>query len=107
MTEAEFRRLVSDVLDQLFDQIDLFDTDDIDPSISAGVVKVEFESGGTFVLSQQVPVQELWLSANATAWHFKMVDGQWLERDTQEPMLPLLSKLFADKLQLPVTLTLD
>ncbi|MED5371629.1 MAG: iron donor protein CyaY [Myxococcota bacterium] len=107
MTEAEFRRLVSEVLDQLFDQIDLLETDDIDPRLSAGVLKVDFEEGGTFVLSQQVPVQELWLSANATAWHFKIVDDQWVERDSQEPMLPLLSKLFTDKLQISVSLELD
>jgi len=103
MTEPEFRRFVKDVLVELFDQIDELDTDDIDPVYSDGVVKVDFEQGGTFVLSQQVPVQELWLSANRKAWHFKYVDGAWLERDTKEPMLPMLSKLFGDKLGMSVS----
>ena len=44
-------------------------TDDLDARISDGVFQVDFEGGGTFVLSQQVPVRELWLSAFARAWH--------------------------------------
>lgn len=107
MTESEFRRYVSEVLEALFEQIDELDPDELDPTLSAGVLKVVFEQGGTFVLSQQVPVQELWLSANSTAWHFRFVDEVWLERDTQEPMLPLLSKLFSDKMGEKVALNLD
>ena len=107
MDEANFRRLVSQVLEQLFDQIDCLETDDIDPTLSAGVLKVVFEPSGTFVLSQQVPVSELWLSANSRAWHFVQDQGVWRERDSAEPMLPLLSKLFADKLGIPVSLSLD
>ncbi|HJN75046.1 MAG TPA: iron donor protein CyaY [Myxococcota bacterium] len=102
MTEQEFRRFVRDVLTDLFDQIDELDTDESDPVLSDGVVKVDFERGGTFVLSQQVPVQELWLSANRRAWHFRYEDGAWLERDSGEAMLPLLSGLFAEKLGLVV-----
>lgn len=102
MTEPEFRRFVKSVLSDLFDGIDEIDTDDLDPTLSDGVLKVEFEAGGTFVLSQQVPTRELWLSANRTAWHFKYVDEAWVERDTGEPMRPLLSKLFSDKLGMDV-----
>jgi iron donor protein CyaY len=102
MTEQQFRSFVSATLNGLFDQIEALDTDDHDPTLSDGVVKVEFEDGSTFVLSQQVPVQELWLSANMRAWHFVYTDETWVERDTRAPMLPLLSKLFGDKLGLAV-----
>ncbi|MCB9763327.1 MAG: iron donor protein CyaY [Alphaproteobacteria bacterium] len=102
MTEQAFRAFVGETLEHLFDQIDRLDTDDIDPVLSDGVVSCAFESGGTYVLSQQVPVQELWLSANLTAWHFRWDGSAWVERDTGEPMLPLLSKLYGDKLKMPV-----
>ena len=104
MTESQFRSFVANALEALFEQIDSLDTDDIDPVLSDGVVSCEFEQGGTFVLSQQVPVQELWLSANFKAWHFRYDADQaaWFERDTKEPMLPLLSKLFSDKLSMKV-----
>lgn len=96
--EAAFRKLVGDALHDLFEQIDDLETDDIDPRLGEGVVDTRFEDGSAVVLSQQVPSQELWLSANWKAWHFVMADGAWLERDTQEPMLPLLSGIFEEKL---------
>jgi len=103
MTEQTFRSFVAKTLADLFGQIDDLDTDDLDPTLSDGVVRVEFEDGSIFVLSQQVPVQELWLSANLRAWHFRYIGEVWVERDTAEPMLPLLSGLFANKLDMSVT----
>ena len=102
MTEQAFRSFVSETLNDLFEQIDYLDSDALDPTLSDGVIKVDFEDGSTFVLSQQVPVQELWLSANLRAWHFRYVDGAWIERDSAESMLPLLSGLFGDKLGIAV-----
>ena len=55
------------------------------------------DTNSTFVLSQQTPTHELWLSANLRAWHFLREDGEWFERDTREPMTTLLSRLFSEK----------
>ena len=104
--ENAFRRAVKTVLDTLIDQVDGIDSDDHDPQLTAGNLKVTFDSGGTFVLSQQPPTQELWLSANFTAWHFYRMDGSWLERDSSEPMLDVLSTLFSDKLGMEIRFTL-
>ena len=107
MNEPQFRALVAAALSQIFEQLDAPDTDDLDPVLSDGVLTCNFEGGGTFVLSQQVPARELWLSANFTAWHFCWDDAKksWTERDSKEPMAPLLSRLFAEKLKRPVRLT--
>jgi iron donor protein CyaY len=103
MTEPEFRSFVAQALNELFDAIDELDPDALDPTLTSGVLKVVFEADrSVFVLSQQVPTQELWLSANLSAYHFRYVDGQWIERDTAEPMLPLLSAMFTAKLGEPV-----
>ncbi len=101
--EATFRKLVGEALRDLFEQIDDLETDDIDPRLGDGLVDTRFEDDSAIVLSQQVPARELWLSANWKAWHFVFDDGEWKERDTREPMLPLLSTLFAEKLGFPVS----
>ncbi len=106
MTENEFRQVVDQALTRLFEQLDNLDSDEHDPTFAAGVLKIDFESGQTYVLSQQVPVQELWLSARLRAWHFKLVDGQWLERDSAEPMLPILNGLLSQELDLTVGLSI-
>jgi iron donor protein CyaY len=100
--DNSFRMAVKDVLNGLLNQIDEIDTDEHDPMLSAGNLKVVFESGGTFVLSQQPPTREIWLSANFTAWHFVRNNGQWLERDSDEPMVDVLSTLFSDKLEMNI-----
>ena len=65
--EARFRQAVKDILVKLLDQVDEIDSDDHDPSMSDGNLKVVFEDGATFILSQQPPTREFWLSANFTA----------------------------------------
>ncbi len=104
--DAAFRSAVSTVLRSLLDQIDGLDSEDHDPMLSEGNLKILFESGGTFVLSQQTPLHELWLSANLTAWHFRREAGAWVERDSAESMLEILSGLFSEKLGLTVRFSL-
>lgn len=104
--EREFRAQVGQTLSALIRQIDAVETDDVDARLSEGNLTVGFDAGGTFVLSQQTPTRELWLSANLRAWHFTFQRGQWLERDTHEPLTALLSGLFTEKLRMPVHLTL-
>ncbi len=104
--EASFRKAVKDVLVTLLDQVDEIDSDDHDPSMTDGNLKVVFEDGSTFILSQQPPTREFWLSANFTAWHFIRSEGAWLERDSSEPMVEVLSTLFSGKLGMDIQFSL-
>jgi len=104
--EADFRAAVKLVLVSLLDQVDDIDSDDHDPSMTAGNLKVVFEDGSTFILSQQPPTREFWLSANFTAWHFIRSGGVWLERDSSEPMSDVLSALFSDKMGMEIRFSL-
>ncbi len=103
--EPRFRRIVASALKDIAAQVDVIDSDDLDPKLADGVFQVEFESGGVFVLSQQVPVRELWLSAFSKAWHFRYADGAWSERDTREPLEKVLSEIFTKRLGKPIRIT--
>jgi len=90
-----FRHAVEALMDVLLDQVDEIDCDELDPGRTAGTLSAIFEdSGAVILLSQQTPTHELWLSAQMTAWHFKRVDGTWIERDSSEPMLDVLGSVF-------------
>ena len=102
--DTPFRHAVRATLRDLSAQVDELDTDALDSRTSEGVFQVDFEVGGTFVVSQQVPVRELWLSAFARAWHFRAVEGAWRERDTGEPLERVLSDCFTRKLGISVEL---
>ena len=106
MDESSFREDVKKLLVSLLDQLDDIDSDFHDPSMTDGNLHVVFEDGSTFVLSQQPPTREIWLSANFTAWHFAKKDGAWLERDSNERLLDVLSTLFSGKLGMDIQFTL-
>ena len=102
--EPRFRQIVAAAVRDLGRQIDTLDTDAFDWKLSEGVLSVEFEEGGVFVLSQQVPVRELWLSAFSRAWHFRLGETAWTERDAGTPLAAVLSELFTRKLGFSVVL---
>lgn len=101
MDEHSFRHAVWSALSDLARQVDEIDSDAFDARLTDGVFQVDFEDGSVFVLSQQVPARELWLSANARAWHFRPDDG-WRERDSGEKLELLLSELFTRKFGMPI-----
>ena len=105
LEESAVRTLVSAALKNLMAQFDNIDSDDLDNRLSEGVLQTDFEGGGVFVLSQQVPTRELWLSAFSRAWHFKYSNGSWLERDTNEPLEAVLSANYTKRLGRPVRIT--
>jgi iron donor protein CyaY len=105
-SDKEFRSAATEALKALLGQLDGIDDDEVDASLTEGSFTVTFESGGTFILSLQTPTHELWLSANLTAWHFVRRAGQWIERDTKEPMTDVLGRLFSEKLGTLVKLEL-
>ena len=105
--DSDFRQTVEQALNRLLDQLDELDTDDIDPMVTPGNLIVRFEDNMTYVLSQQTPTHELWLSAEMTAWHFVHEGDRWIERGSGEDMLELISGLISKRLGQPVALSLD
>lgn len=102
--DTAFRHAVDRTLRALLEQVDQIDDDALDEvRYTDGNLKVTFEDGAVFMLSQQTPTHELWLSANLQAWHFRRVDGVWTERDTREPLATVLARLFSDRLDSEVT----
>ncbi len=105
MEEPRFRSVVSAALKDLFRQLDTIETDAFETRYTDGVLQVDFEGGGVFVLSQQVPVRELWLSAFSRAWHFRYDAGSWKERDSGEPLEAILSAHFSKRLGFAAPIT--
>ena len=102
--DSIFRKESEALLERLLQQLDEIDYDEFEPRYTSGSLNVQFDDGAVVMLSMQTPTHELWLSANYTAWHFLCVEGQWVERDTSEPMLEVLSAILSEKVQQQVHL---
>ncbi len=78
MTDSDYLTRAEGVLMRIEQAVD--DTDaDIELERSGNVLTLEFENGSKIIVNLQPPMQEIWIAAKAGGFHFKFVDGRWLD----------------------------
>jgi CyaY protein len=61
------------------------DVIDVDAQRTGGLVELVFPNNSRIIVNTQPPLQEIWLAARAGGFHFRHVQGQWLDtRDGSE-----------------------
>ncbi len=55
------------------------DVIDIDTHRTGGLLELVFPSGAKLVLNTQPPLHEIWLAARSGGYHYKYVQGRWLD----------------------------
>ena len=88
LTDAEYQRLTAGLLERierLADQWLQDDVIDIDTHRTGGLLELEFPDRSKIIVNTQPPLQEVWLAARGGGFHFRHVDGRWLDtRDGTE-----------------------
>ncbi|WP_372527848.1 iron donor protein CyaY [Piscinibacter sp.] len=85
MTDSEYRAKTAAVLASIEAAVDRWlqdDVVDIDTQRTGGLLELSFPNGSKIVLNTQPPLHELWMAARSGGYHYKYVDGRWL--DTRE-----------------------
>ena len=96
LSDSDYRTRANAVLEGVEACIDAWlegDVVDIDTHRTGGLLELSFENGSKIVLNTQPPLQELWLAARAGGFHFRHVDGQWLDTRSGVEFHQLLSEL--------------
>ena len=82
MTDPEFmnhaERLLAAVeacCDRINDESDA----DIDNQRVGGMVTLAFANASQIVINLQKPLHEVWLAARAGGYHYRFVDGRWMD----------------------------
>lgn len=108
MTESEFLAAAENVLDTIEAKMDkLCDDDvvDVECKRSGNVLEIEFiRNGSKIIINSQAPMQEMWIAARSGGFHYRMVDGQWIDTRKGDEMFEALSQLIADQSGSPVKL---
>lgn len=104
LSETEFHALIKKHLGTIEEQVLDLD-DDVEAVPTPGVLTIEFPEGGPFVLSQQTPARELWLSANFHAYHYYWDGAVWRDTKSDHELFAFLSGLLAERMGLEVSLT--
>jgi CyaY protein len=93
LSDTEYHALTQALLARVEAQADRWlqdDVIDIDTHRSGGLLELRFPDGSKIVINTQPPLQEMWLAAKGGGFHFRYVDGRWLDtRDGGEFMATL------------------
>jgi len=79
--EPQYQRLADQALRTLESMLDDVDAEDVDVERAGDVLTLTFKSGKKAVINTQRPTRQIWLAANARAWHFGWDEAkrQWLD----------------------------
>jgi CyaY protein len=88
LSDSEYHRLTSAVLASIEATADRWlqdDVIDIDSHRTGGLLELIFPDRSRIVINTQPPLHELWLASRAGGFHYRHVDGRWLDtRDGAE-----------------------
>lgn len=81
MNESEYQKLADETLRAVETMLDEVDSDILDLERSGDVLTLTFKGGKRAVLNTQRPTRQLWLAANARAWHFgfEPTSRRWMD----------------------------
>jgi CyaY protein len=81
MDESKYKHLADDALRQLESMLDDVDAEDVDVERSGDVLTLTFSDKKKCVINTQRPTKQLWLAADARAWHFGYDESvrRWLD----------------------------
>jgi CyaY protein len=82
LSDADYRRLSDAVLASIEAKADQWlqaDVIDIDTQRTGGMLELVFPDDSRIVVNTQPPLQEIWLAARGGGFHFRHVQGRWVD----------------------------
>jgi CyaY protein len=70
MDEKRYQGLADEALRAIETMLENVDADDVDVERAGDVITLTFKNGQKAVVNTQRPTRQIWLAANARAWHF-------------------------------------
>ena len=79
LDDSQYQQLADQAFRRIEDAFKDVDAEDVDLERAGDVVTLTFRSGARCVINTQRPTRQIWLAANARAWHFDYdaPSGSW------------------------------
>lgn len=65
---------------------------DVDNQRVGGMVTLTFSNHSQIVINQQKPLHEIWLATKAGGFHYRWLDGHWMDTKGQGEFFDALSR---------------
>ena len=109
MSESEFLALAEATLNQIeaaLDRLNDEDVLDVECSRSGNVLEIEFlHNGSKIIVNSQAAMKELWVASRSGGYHYRQVEGQWINTRDGSEMLASLSEMVSAQGGAPVVIT--
>ena len=95
LSDSEYDAQSSAVLARIESTVDRWlqdDVIDIDTQRTGGLLELSFPNATKLVVNTQPPLHELWLAARSGGFHFRWVDGRWLDTKTGREFFETLAQ---------------
>ncbi len=98
MDEQRFDKLAAETLKHL--ERVLTNVDGLEADLSSDILALEFEDEKKFIINSHRAARQIWVAANANAWHFSYdeVSGNWIDTRGGAELKALLSETISRKL---------
>jgi CyaY protein len=103
---AEFDRRAEATLVALRAGLDAIDSEAVDSELGGGILTIEFSDGARYVVNSHRAALQIWLAADAQAWHFDWHPERaaWVAPKGGEELFATLDSLLSARLGSSVTL---
>ncbi|MCW7539064.1 iron donor protein CyaY [Aquabacterium sp. A7-Y] len=105
LTDADYHTRAHAVLaavEARVDQLLQDDVVDIDTHRTGGLLELSFPNGSKIIINTQPPLHEIWLAARSGGYHYKFVQGRWLDTRTAQEFFDALSACASEQAGRPV-----
>ncbi len=96
MDESTYQKLADATFRAIGDAFEEVDTDVVDCEIAGDVVTLTLRGGKRCVVNTQRPARQIWLAANARAWHFSWDEEKkrWMDdRGRDEDLFSTIARI--------------
>lgn len=101
MTESEFLTLADTVLSTIeaaLEHVTQTTDLDIECSRNGNVLEIEFiDNGSKIIVNSQTPMAEMWIAAKSGGFHYKRVDGRWVNTRDGSELFASLSRMLSQQ----------
>ena len=100
LSDADYQRIGAQVLTGIEAAADRWlqdDLIDIDTQRTGGLLELVFPNDSRIIVNLQPPLQEIWLAARAGGYHYRHVQGRWLDTRDGSEFFDALSRHASDQ----------
>lgn len=104
LSESRFEALADEMLARMTEHLADVESERLDADLESGVLTLSFDDGARYVINSHRAARQIWMAADASAWHFDWVDGQWLCSRTGANLLDIVEARVGRRLGQKVSL---